>query len=162
MTLILICLFYPTMGTRMETSLGSANFFVTLCTFSLATNVLFDAICMALYVLGTPTAVFWSCSGFWTILFSLIVIECMQVFYIYLPVFQPFISDDIITIYQLVLLGRCQSSQGVFFVSLSKCRPSTFLWYCTSFSASSPARSWILQVSWFCVNILCHTHMFLL
>eukprot|EP00603_Paraphysomonas_imperforata_P008818 CAMPEP_0114433686 /NCGR_PEP_ID=MMETSP0103-20121206/11832_1 /TAXON_ID=37642 ORGANISM="Paraphysomonas imperforata, Strain PA2" /NCGR_SAMPLE_ID=MMETSP0103 /ASSEMBLY_ACC=CAM_ASM_000201 /LENGTH=323 /DNA_ID=CAMNT_0001603467 /DNA_START=291 /DNA_END=1262 /DNA_ORIENTATION=+ len=66
------------MGSRMETSLGSANFFVMLCTFSLATNVLFDITCLALYVLGTPTAIFWGCSGFWTILFSLIVIECMQ------------------------------------------------------------------------------------
>ena len=67
------------MGSRMETSLGSASFLVMLCTFSLATNILFDAVCLALYVLGTPTAVFWDCSGFWVILFSLIVIECMQV-----------------------------------------------------------------------------------
>lgn len=79
MTLILICLFFPAMGTRMENSLGSASYLVLLCSFSLATNVLFDATCMLLYLLGTPTAAFWSCSGFWTILFSLIVIECMQV-----------------------------------------------------------------------------------
>lgn len=76
--LVLIALFYPTMGTRMETSLGSASFLAMLCSFSLITNVLFDAACMLLYVMGMPTAVFWSCSGFWTVLFSLIVIECMQ------------------------------------------------------------------------------------
>ena len=79
MTLILICLFFHTMGTRMETSLGSASYLILLCSFSLATNVLFDVVCLLLYIMGTPTAVFWSCSGFWTILFSLIVIECMQV-----------------------------------------------------------------------------------
>jgi hypothetical protein len=26
-----------------------------------------------------PEALFWNCSGFWTILFALITIECMQV-----------------------------------------------------------------------------------
>lgn len=78
LTILLICLFYPTMGSRMETSLGSASFLLMLCTLSMTTNVIFDFICLGLYILGVPAAVFWSCSGFWVILFSLIVIECMQ------------------------------------------------------------------------------------
>lgn len=77
-TILLICFFYPMMGTRMETSIGSASYLMLLCTLSFVTNVLFDATCLMLYFVGTPVAVFWNCSGFWTILFALIVMECLQ------------------------------------------------------------------------------------
>jgi len=78
-TIIMICLFYPMMGTRMERALGSCEYFLQLCTFSLATNIIFDAICVSAYIFGVPEALFWGCSGFWTILFGLIVVECMQI-----------------------------------------------------------------------------------
>ena len=63
----------------METSLGSAGYLFHLCIISLVTNLMFDAICLSLYMVGTPEALFWSCSGVWTVLFALIVVECMQV-----------------------------------------------------------------------------------
>ena len=78
-TILLILLFYPMMGSRMEYSLGSASYLSLLATFGLVTNISFDAICLLLYGFGTTEAVFWGCSGFWTILFALIVVECMQV-----------------------------------------------------------------------------------
>jgi membrane associated rhomboid family serine protease len=78
-TLILILMSFPSMGTRLEQSMGSASFLSLLGTLSLATNIIFTLICFLLYMVGTTSALFWECEGFWTILFSLITIECMQV-----------------------------------------------------------------------------------
>lgn len=78
-TIILMVLFYPVMGARLESSLGSAGYLFHLGIISLMTNVLFDVICLLLYAMGTAEALFWSCSGFWTVLFAMIVTECMQV-----------------------------------------------------------------------------------
>lgn len=59
--------------------MGSGAFLFMMIKLSLITNILFDAICLSLYLVGMPEALFWNCSGFWTILFALITIECMQV-----------------------------------------------------------------------------------
>lgn len=74
---ILIAMFFPSMGSKMEWSLGSTGFIVLITTCSLLTNILFDILCIILSMLGTPEAIFSSCSGFWLIIFSLITIECM-------------------------------------------------------------------------------------
>jgi hypothetical protein len=78
-TIILIALFYPVMGTKIEYSMGSAGFICLIGILTIATNVIFDVICMSLHYAGSSLAIFWNCSGFWLILFALIVMECMQV-----------------------------------------------------------------------------------
>lgn len=78
-TIILMVLFYPVMGSRLESSLGSAGYLFHLFIITLATNLLFDGVCFVIYAMGSAEALFWSCSGFWTVLFAMIVMECMQV-----------------------------------------------------------------------------------
>lgn len=77
--IILVAMFFPSMGGRMESSIGSSAFLFLMGTISLVTNLLFNSICLFMSFVGTPEALFWSCSGFWTILFGLITIECMFV-----------------------------------------------------------------------------------
>jgi membrane associated rhomboid family serine protease len=77
LTLILICFFYPSMGKRIEDSIGSSGFLFLLGTLSLLVNGIFLAICMVLYTLGQGDALFYSCSGFWTVIFALLTMECM-------------------------------------------------------------------------------------
>ena len=79
LTVILIALFYPNMGTRMETSIGSSAFIHLLGMITLFTNTIFATLCLFMYFMGTIEALFWSCSGFWTVLFGLITIECLQI-----------------------------------------------------------------------------------
>ena len=67
------------MGTRLESSLGSTNYLILLVTIGVVCNLLFDLTCTVLYLFGLPEAVFWSSQGFWVVVFTLIVIECMQV-----------------------------------------------------------------------------------
>jgi hypothetical protein len=74
---ILIAMFFPAMGSKMEWSLGSTGFIVLIGTCSLLTNILFDIVCILLSLLGTPEAIFSQCFGFWLIIFSLITIESM-------------------------------------------------------------------------------------
>jgi membrane associated rhomboid family serine protease len=78
-TMILLLISFPTMGTRLELSMGSASYLALLGTVSIATNVVFALICLLLYMVGTASAMLWSCQGFWTVLFALITIDCMQV-----------------------------------------------------------------------------------
>lgn len=77
--LVMILLFFPTMGGKMEASLGSAAYLVLLVTLTLLTNILFVLCSFSLYVFGMVTALFFTCAGFWNVLFALITIECMQV-----------------------------------------------------------------------------------
>lgn len=79
LTIIMIFLFYPSMGGRLESSLGSGSFASLLGSISIITNISFDIICYSLYILGMPQAIFWNSSGFFTPIFALIVIECLQV-----------------------------------------------------------------------------------
>eukprot|EP01041_Mallomonas_annulata_P003460 gene3460-6886_t len=78
LTIIMVALFFPTMGTKIEYSMGSSAFLCLLGILTLATNLLFDALCVSLHYAGSPLSLFWNCSGFWTVLFGLIVIECLQ------------------------------------------------------------------------------------
>lgn len=78
--IVLIALFFPGMGGRMESSLGSSAFLVLMGTLTLMTNVIFVVLCIFLYyVANVAEAVFYTCSGFWLVLFGLITIECLQV-----------------------------------------------------------------------------------
>jgi hypothetical protein len=77
-TLIMMLLFFPQMGTQMEQSMGTAAFGGLVFTFTLVTNVTFALICVLLYVFGMPEALMWDCSGFWTVIFSLITVDCMK------------------------------------------------------------------------------------
>ena len=77
--IVLIALFYPAMGTQMEVKMGSAAFLACIGTLTVATNVIFAAVCVLLYLFGMVEALFFDCSGFWVVLFGLITIDCMQV-----------------------------------------------------------------------------------
>jgi hypothetical protein len=64
----------------MESSMGSTSFLVLLATLTMITNLLFASLCYFLYFSDFASqAVFWSSQGFWTVLFSLITIDCMLV-----------------------------------------------------------------------------------
>ena len=77
-TLVLIAMFFPTMGTKFETSMGSAAFLFLMGTLTLITNIVFVMSCFLLNLLGMVEAIFYNCSGFWVVLFGLITLECMQ------------------------------------------------------------------------------------
>ena len=77
-TLVLIAMFFPTMGAKFETSLGSAFFLFLMGTLTLVTNIVFVMSCFLLNLLGLVEAIFYNCSGFWVVLFGLITVECMQ------------------------------------------------------------------------------------
>ncbi len=77
LTIILIALFYPSMASRMENALGSTCFLCLICTLSILTNILFDVTSIMLFYMGVSSAIGFSCAGFWTVIFSLITIECM-------------------------------------------------------------------------------------
>ena len=74
---IFMAMFYPAMGSKLEGSMSSALFLWLIGFITLATNVAFNFCCLLLYTINMPAAIFYSCSGFWTILFGLITIECM-------------------------------------------------------------------------------------
>lgn len=104
MSVILIALFYPVMGRKMESSLGSTAFLLLIGTISLITNITFDLVCLVFYFGGMVDAMFWNCSGFWTVLFGLITIECMAA--PEMPRRMMFIPVDIPSMYfPLVLYG---------------------------------------------------------
>ena len=77
--LVLAIMSFQTFGTRWEGAIGSASFLSLMATISLMTNVIFTVLCYFLYLVGTTSAMYWECMGFWTILFALITIECLQV-----------------------------------------------------------------------------------
>lgn len=74
---IVMFLFYPMMGTLMESSMGSSMFIWLIGFITLSTNILFNILCLLLSFY-MPEALFYSSSGFWVILFGLVTIECMQ------------------------------------------------------------------------------------
>ena len=80
LNIVLVGLFFPVIGGRMESSLGSSAFLVLLGTLTLVTNILFVVVCFLLYyVANVVESVFYECKSFWVILFGLITIECFQV-----------------------------------------------------------------------------------
>ena len=77
---IAILLFvFPALSGRMETSISSLGLLFLMGTITLAVNSAFDLICLLLYLSNaTPFALFYNCSGFWTIVFALITVDCMH------------------------------------------------------------------------------------
>lgn len=78
LSVIMIAMFFPAMAGRMEYALGSSGILVLMGTIAITTNVVFVTICLLMYMMGTPEAMFWSSSSFWTVIFGLLTIECMQ------------------------------------------------------------------------------------
>jgi hypothetical protein len=79
LNVILILITFPTMASKLEWSIGSSAFLFLIGFISLTTNIIFDFICYFVYFCGNPTLLFLNSSGFWSVLFGLITIECMQV-----------------------------------------------------------------------------------
>ena len=80
--IVLIALFFPGMGARMETSIGSSAFLFVIGTLTVATNIIFVVLCLFLYyIANVAEAIFYSCSGFWLVLFGLITMECLLVIF---------------------------------------------------------------------------------
>lgn len=80
LNIVLVALFFPGMGGKMESSLGSSAFLSLLGTLTLLTNVTFVLVCLLLFFIANiAESVFYDCSGFWVVLFGLITIECLQV-----------------------------------------------------------------------------------
>ena len=77
-SILMLMLFYPAMGTRMEYSLGSAGFLALLVTLSLTINVVFNALCFILYMIGVKGSLLMNCCGFFNIIFALLTIECQR------------------------------------------------------------------------------------
>ena len=62
MTVLIIFLFYPTMATRLENSMGSGAFLALLTTFSMTTNLVFLFLCFLMSILSSDNLpLFWSC-----------------------------------------------------------------------------------------------------
>ena len=78
MSLIIVIMMYPAIGSRIESSLGSSAYLTLIGTITLLVNLGFIAIVLFMYIVGTPTALFMGCSGFWNVLFALFTIECLQ------------------------------------------------------------------------------------
>jgi len=78
LTLIILIISYPSIGSQMEWSMGSSSYLYLMCIMSIATNLLFNAVCLLLFlVMPNSASLQYSCQGFWIILFSLITIDCM-------------------------------------------------------------------------------------
>lgn len=77
--IIIIFMTYPTLGMKMESTMGSGQFLSVIGTISILTNISFNIVCLLLYFMKSAEALFYNCCGFWTIVFGLITIECMQV-----------------------------------------------------------------------------------
>jgi len=74
---VLIALFYPQLGSKLEYSIGSIGFLFLIGKIIIITNVTFVFICLCLYMFGMIEALFWNCAGFWTLIFGIITIDCM-------------------------------------------------------------------------------------
>jgi membrane associated rhomboid family serine protease len=77
--LIFACLFFPSMGGRMEAAYGSAYFLYLILMFAVLTNVTYTVVCVLFGLMGSDEMMFMNCSGFWVVLFSFITMECMLV-----------------------------------------------------------------------------------
>jgi membrane associated rhomboid family serine protease len=77
-SVIMMLLFFPAMGTQMESTMGSGPFMVLIMTTTVMTNLIFNVACILLSFLGMPQSIFLVCSGFWTVLFTLITIDCLK------------------------------------------------------------------------------------
>lgn len=79
LSVIFILLFYPTMASRLEQSMGSGSYLAFVTTMSIVTNISFALICLIMSILsGNQLPMLMQCAGFWSVCFSLIVVECMK------------------------------------------------------------------------------------
>lgn len=79
LNIILVCLFFPSIGGRLESSVGSASYLSLIILLTLFTSILFSLLCVVVFYSGVIEAIFYCSSGFWIVLFGLITIECWQV-----------------------------------------------------------------------------------
>jgi len=74
LTVLIIFLFFPTMASRLENGMGSGGFLALMAVFSVTTNVAFVVITFVMSILtSSQLPLFWTCQGFWTIIFPLMV-----------------------------------------------------------------------------------------
>lgn len=76
-TILLVFMTYPTLGVKMEGSMGSSAFLWLLFMIGIVVNITFNIICGLLFLVGTHEALLYNCMDFWTILFALITIDCL-------------------------------------------------------------------------------------
>ena len=88
--LILVASSFRSMGTRIESSLGSASYVCIIVIVTLTTNIVFATSCILLYYAAAPTALSYGSSGFWVVLFGLTSMECTQVSLIAMDKFRSF------------------------------------------------------------------------
>jgi hypothetical protein len=78
LSVILIFLFYPQMGARIELMIGSTAFLSLFVIFTVLTNVVYVLLAFSLWFLGMQFVIYYPSAGFWSIVFGLITIECMS------------------------------------------------------------------------------------
>jgi hypothetical protein len=79
LNVVILLFILPTTAARIESSTGSMSFLYLMGLTTLVVNLSFNLLCYLLYFGGTEYALFYNCSGFWTIAMALITIECMYV-----------------------------------------------------------------------------------
>jgi hypothetical protein len=62
----------------MESMWGSSSYLAIILMLTIITNISFILVCVLLYMFGMAQALFFECTGFWVVLFSLLTIESMQ------------------------------------------------------------------------------------
>ena len=77
--LILVATSFRSMGSRVESSHGSAAYVCVIVIITLTTNIAFATSCILLHYSAVPEALSYGSSGFWVVLFGLTSMECTQV-----------------------------------------------------------------------------------
>ena len=77
--LVFAFMFFPAMGGRIEAGYGSAYFLYMLASFTVIINIIFTTFCLIMEMFGSTEMSFLNSSGFWTLIFALITMECVAV-----------------------------------------------------------------------------------
>lgn len=78
LNVVILLFMFPSIGQRMEASMGSLSFLNLMATITLVVNASFSIFCLLLSSMGEKAALFYSCSGFFTIVMALITVDCMN------------------------------------------------------------------------------------
>ena len=78
LNLIFVCMMFSPLGTKSERALGTVGFGALLFTLAVSANALFCGVCYLCALTGVYEAVFYRASGFWPLMFSLLVVESMH------------------------------------------------------------------------------------
>jgi hypothetical protein len=79
LTLIITYMVYPSLGVKMENSMGSSAFLYLMIFATLAVNIMFVVLCLMWSLLSNSSyALTLSSMDFWVLLFALISLDCMQ------------------------------------------------------------------------------------